>query len=625
MSNTANRILLANYLQGQRSATEFGRNFILNPSAFRNVNNTTTVGTTTRNTTNPITGISDYSVALGNNINGYIEFAVATLTNEMSGKNCEFSFDYTASAIGSATYAQVYNTGTFDAVASYKLELASSITRVSMIHPCGNLSNPTVVRITNTATNSGASTMNIANVSYGKPGLYQVSQAEAYGSLTYATTASCVWSTTSTSLANFAADTDCPTPSVTGRASAPSTKIPGITLNGLGAGEYMVVATFTGGRSGATSAGQSFGISDGTTTKSVQSHYFNTNVFSVPVTLIGHFSYTAAQSSVTFQIQGVTGNASTSATIQNDGGVNNPNTNFEIKVYRFPNSTQLAIRPDTAPASWSGYLLATDASWSTTSSTFADFGAGSSISLTQRTNRNFGTVAVAGSSLPGITFTPPRVGRYLVTASGSYTNTGNNSQVVRLTDGTTVLASGVYDTIPTAGAARGFTLVGIYDAANLSAVTLKLQGARNGGTMSLSTALNIAAGGTSIEWSITLLDAPIAAPLLVGSVTSNSSGATTMNWARISNNGSVAAITNQTGSWITSVSRTGTGVILVTFKSGYFAATPSCVCVPENSGVGRMCGVGNGVTPSTTSQEFYVTADNGVQSDQNISIHCGGF
>jgi hypothetical protein len=54
----------------------------------------------------------------------------------------------------------------------------------------------------------------------------EVSQAELVGTLTYAVTTNCSWSTTSGSYANFSADTDCPTPTTTGSLEYVGSKLP---------------------------------------------------------------------------------------------------------------------------------------------------------------------------------------------------------------------------------------------------------------------------------------------------------------------------------------------------------------------------------------------------------------
>ena len=67
--------------------------------------------------------------------------------------------------------------------------------------------------------------------------------ATLIGRLRYSATANCSWNTSSTSFASYAADVDCPTPTVFGKAAAPATKIPAIVFNTLPAGKYRVVAT----------------------------------------------------------------------------------------------------------------------------------------------------------------------------------------------------------------------------------------------------------------------------------------------------------------------------------------------------------------------------------------------
>ena len=79
MASTSNRALLANYLLGQQSSA-MGKNYISNPSAFMNTVGTSVTGTATvsRNTTSPLTAISDFSISLPNNATDYVAFSTDT-------------------------------------------------------------------------------------------------------------------------------------------------------------------------------------------------------------------------------------------------------------------------------------------------------------------------------------------------------------------------------------------------------------------------------------------------------------------------------------------------------------------------------------------------------------------
>lgn len=67
------------------------------------------------------------------------------------------------------------------------------------------------------------------------------------------------------------------------------------------------------------------------------------------------------------------------------------------------------------------------------------------------------------------------------------------------------------------------------------------------------------------------------APTLIGSVTSNSTGAERVERLTVANSGT-ASVTSQSGSWISSVSRSSAGVVVNNFASGTFSSAPSCNC-----------------------------------------------
>lgn len=94
------------------------------------------------------------------------------------------------------------------------------------------------------------------------------------------------------------------------------------------------------------------------------------------------------------------------------------------------------------------------------------------------------------------------------------------------------------------------------------------------------------------------------APLFIGSVTSNSSGAERIERARINAvSGGSCTISSQSGTWITSTTPNALGDCTLTIASGMFSATPTCVANLEDnfSSVTRFHFVANASSVSTTS------------------------
>src|SRR5690606_26051426 len=116
---------------------------------------------------------------------------------------------------------------------------------------------------------------------------------------------------------------------------------------------------------------------------------------------------------------------------------------------------------------------------------------------------------------------------------------------LRLTDGTNKIADAQYVVAGTGGPQSTLPLCGIYNAASTSPVTLKIQSASN--STNTVTIGGTASTDSTIEWSIFSLDQNLPAPVLVGSVTSQSTGAERIERALISNTANPCSITSQSG------------------------------------------------------------------------------
>jgi hypothetical protein len=82
-------------------------------------------------------------------------------------------------------------------------------------------------------------------------------------------------------------------------------------------------------------------------------------------------------------------------------------------------------------------------------------------------------------------------------------------------------------------------------------------------------------GQRDIHWEVYPIDVQAQAPTLVGSVTSNSTGAERIERALITCSGA-SSVNSQSGSWISSVGNISSGVCVLTIASGIFSATPVC-------------------------------------------------
>lgn len=143
---------------------------------------------------------------------------------------------------------------------------------------------------------------------------------------------------------------------------------------------------------------------------------------------------------------------------------------------------------------WHGQIY--NIAWAVSNANYTDFNNAAGYILEQRHNNGFGTVTAYVDGLdraqPGIVFTPPVAGRYLVIVTGHFQGAAAWN-TVRLWDGTTEYGEAEVGSLA-AGDHVPFTITAILNAtAPLVSKNLFLQGRANGGT-----ALNLdtATGGT---------------------------------------------------------------------------------------------------------------------------------
>jgi hypothetical protein len=170
----------------------------------------------------------------------------------------------------------------------------------------------------------------------------------------------------------------------------------------------------------------------------------------------------------------------------------------------------------------------------------------------------------------------------------------------------------------TASSYSGITLCGDYNVQSIAATTFKIKLATNGGTLSITNAQ--ASGSAAIQWMIFQKDTGLPAPLLVGSVTSNTSGIERIESGVIT---SPTTITSQSGSWISSVTNGSTGNYSVNFTAGMFSAAPRCLS--SGSAALYHCGIAGAATTSAVNVACRdITTAGAPLVNSNFNIHCMG-
>ncbi len=275
---------------------------------------------------------------------------------------------------------------------------------------------------------------------------------------------------------------------------------------------------------------------------------------------------------------------------------------------------QTAYTPDQLANSWSGYHDST-CSHARTNTAYGDVATDASCALVERTNRNFGTVT-GSNSLPSITFTPKRAGRYYVCALPVIQSNNLNS-AARLWDGTTVIAEA--DTSTSANNRLTTTLCGIYNATSTSAVTLTVQVKSASGTITIAALTSTVA----VEWSIFSLDQSFPMPAVLNNVESSTPAGVRLVSAFIDMPGT-PAVTRQDGNWISSLTDNATGDVTINIVAGTFSAAPNCVCTVSHTG-NNSCLQDNTTAVSATAVRMQVfIATTGASDDNDIFVMCMG-
>lgn len=112
-------------------------------------------------------------------------------------------------------------------------------------------------------------------------------------------------------------------------------------------------------------------------------------------------------------------------------------------------------------------------------------------------------------------------------------------------------------------------------------------------------------------------------PILVGSVSSNTASMERVERLLVGSTCSTSpcTITSQSGSWVTSVTRTGTGAYTLNFAAGMFSAAPTCTCASIL--VGNVdCQMGNASTTSIDLSTIAAFANS--PYDTGFNIICMG-
>lgn len=579
----------------QMSGMLFKENHSLNAGFEANNENNVTdsSGIATVTSTSPISG--NYSLAIDATTSGEL-VKILGKTIKQVGTSCEAVFYYTGDA--SLYKAYVLQGATKVSSELTLSNVGTNVQPVSLIFPCGSGTAPDV---TIESTGNGAA-IKVDDFYSGMPiNIGTVAQAQLLGTLSYATTAGCNWSTSSTSFTSFTADGDCPTPIVTGQITAPGTKVPGFSIASLAPGSLMIVPQATLYKTTTTDSVCSFRLSDGTNTTTA------TNIYTGTATPFGtsssyQFTYTTAQSNLTVQFQALSQSGSSTCGI--DNGTSPRATSFDV--YYFPSQSQTVVSTQQAEFAETdcASALGTNVTSNFTNTTIT-------CKVYRRKNRAYfdivgtgtgaaGTVSALDLTLP-VTIDTAKISGFSpntrivgygqaedsgVAAYGPYTASVVSSTAVRVryTNGTSTQTD-VSNTVPF--------------------------------TFSTSDVFNLKFDVPVVGW----IENPF--PLIPQSVISDSAGVEGIYRATFTNSGS-CAVSKQSGTWIASVSDPGNGLCGITFIAGIFSDTPSCTCTSQVSG-GNPTSCSFSSMPTTSGLTTLTAVNNSLLgSDTGFNIICMG-
>lgn len=451
-----------------------------------------------------------------------------------------------------------------------------------------------------------------------------ISQSEFVGSIKYVATANCTWTNTGASFANYAADTDCPTPTVTGNASAPATKIPGLVLANMPAGEYYIVAqsnfTLASSSSGGTAVWQfNDGINQFGNATSISGSTASGDVHASSH-VIGRVTNLTARSNVTIQVQSKTANPANGALINNSDAART--NDFELYVYRYPLNSEFAVRVGYEAWKVDANIVGANIQMANATNV-TSYIAPENASLTLVNNSGLGNIGAmipcsgvnpatgttcsVGNEQPGLSFTP--LGNFpqdiqvcaefthdfnLNTSSNTFyafqiVETLNNSQTI-IQEGKSRIESGATSGSFSQGFGKPINLCGTFTLTSPGQRTFRVMYETSFSGSGTTANLMLADGAASVgQRDIHMTARPLTMTgtqlVIPSGVLSN---ATTERIERIRAAGAtdVTACTaspctqyRESGDWVNTFTRLGTGRYVMTIHAGIFSAPPVCLFV----------------------------------------------
>lgn len=433
----------------------------------------------------------------------------------------------------------------------------------------------------------------VDEVSVGKSAPFQgVSGAKLLGTVTITGCASS-WSTTSTTLAGFAAKTGC-VYTTTGQAQAPSTMIPAIKFASVEAGDIHIEYEGLIYNNGTVSKQSYLQFSDGINVAREQSSFLAGTNIGVP-SISQSMSYSTTQSNITLELKS---KVDSGGTTQVYGTTSNPGV---IKVWYFPPESRIYSQ------------ASQDTSWQAcTFSTLAWQGLGTVTNHLQCAKKGQNLLMrgnfVTGTTSASLAQIPLPINFGSITASSVSSGdsfgtlvrnsaTSNYSNAIAVSGASYFDISNYINTNSAVTAANGSTIYNSGDAVIFQNISIPIQGWQDYGVIV----------GRFVD---TINDTGSTKPISKKTSLTCTSSSTIISQGLGS-------------SWITYIGNIASGACAVVIPSGIFNSTPICQVTPRGNGVAT--NVWKVTESSATSISLYCSnAGANCTTGESVNVTCEG-
>lgn len=612
-------------------------NYVINPSGFKNALNVTTSNATIAQDTSGATDLLDGIASLvcdASAQNGYCEWDSKTIQEGDKTGNCEGKAVFKGDA---SLYKLQVTDGSNVLTSSSVLSNATDWTEVSINYPCGATRK---VRLTQTEAGTGAA-VNIGRVYHGRATNLGVMNANA-DCRTVTMTSSWVSNTTVTAIECRQSDRAFYRVKAAVAGGAPTAATLTFTLP---TGRVIDTTKLIGTAAAISPLGEGRANDSGANIYGVGVSYSNTTTvtlrsaqagatyvdYNTAVTNTTPFSFNDGDSvEIDFEVP-IVGWGSQPVVNDNttpwyvdaamDGG--NPSLGVAaVSSYTEMVHTSLALGPRSGSAAAGIMCSGTNAATAPSTSL---------------------TTCAAGDESVGINFSIPKAGAYEVCFYGAHfigadsagdeiatafqlIETPTNAQTLTLEGGTRFQSQYLNPAAAAGQVTHPITNCSIFNWASAGTKGVRLMyeqavASTPANNFILADA-SASIGQRNMRWTVKPVTAASPMPLLVGSVTSNSSGLERIERADL-NCDAGSAITSQSGSWVSSIGNVSGGACAVTLAAGMFSAAPSCVVSGQQTGSTPL--IINASIASSTSVTIDCATDAAAAcTGYDVSLICAG-